>query len=134
MLVQLLAGGVAWIAALALLAALLQWSGAAPSTVDPGRAGVSALARALNEVRPHRANGAYAWTVTAATSALGELVVHVDAVNTHEARQIAEQLIAGAASHYDEVLIYVEPANPGAGSTIHRVEWTPRRGYRESAF
>ncbi len=134
MLVRLFAGGVAWLAALALFAVLLQWSGAPPSTVDPSRDGVSALARALNDVRPTAAGGGHAWTVTAAVAALGELVVHVEAVNPIDARLIAEVLIAEVRTRYDEVLVYVEPVNANASSTVRRVEWTPRRGYLESAF
>lgn len=134
MFARLLLVGVAWLAALFLFAALLQWSGSPPLQVGPGREGVTALARSLNQLRPSPAEGGYEWTVTKATSALRELVVEVDAINPSEAQRIAEHLVVGIRTQYDEVLIYVQALDPSRDPVVRRIEWTPRRGYLASAF
>ena len=134
MFVRLLAVGVAWLAALFLFAALLQWSGSRPPELGSHRDGVTALARSLNQSRPRSADGDYTWTVTKATSALRELVVQVDAVDPSDARRIAEHLVAGIQAHYDEVLVYVQGLDTNRDPLVRRIEWTPRRGYLASAF
>ncbi len=133
-LARLFVVGVAWLTALVVFAALLQWPGSPPSGVGPSRDGVTALARSLNQLRPTFTRGEYAWTVTKATSALGALVVEVDAIDPNDARQIAELLVNGVRNEYDQILVYVQSASRGRDSLIRRIEWTPSRGYLASAF
>ncbi len=134
MFVRLLAVGVAWFTALILFAALLQWSGSPPPGLGSHRDGVTALARSLNTLRPIPSDGGHTWTVTKATSALRALVVQVDAMNPSDALGIARRLIESVQTQYDEVLVYVQSSDPVRDPLIRRIEWTPTRGYLESAF
>lgn len=134
MLARLLVVGVAWVTAIVLFAALLQWSGSPPSPLGSERDGVTALARSLNQLRPTSTQDTHTWTVTKATSALRELVVEVEAIHPGEAQRIAEYLVDGVRSHYDEILIYVQGLDLNRDPTVRRIEWTPRGGYLASAF
>jgi hypothetical protein len=135
LLVRLFAAGVAWLAAIVLFAALLQWSGQAPTRLSTSRDGVTHLARSLNSARTLSAAGDYTWTVTKATSALRALVVEVDAVNpTTDAPDIARRLVTSVGARYDEVLVYVQGLDTTRNPLVHRIEWTPRRGYLASTF
>jgi hypothetical protein len=131
---RLLFVAVIWLTALMSLAALVQWSGLPPSPLGSNRDGVTALARALNQLRPTSAHGEHTWTVTSARSAARALVVEVDAINPGAALQIAEQLLAGVRSRYDEVLVYVSALDPTRDPVVRRIEWTRRRGYLASTF
>jgi len=132
-LARLLVGGVAWLVAVILFAALLQWSGSPSVQLGSGRDGVSALARALNQLRPGP-HAEFSWTVTRATSALRALVIEVDALNPTDAQLIAECLVVGMGAQYDEVLVYVRARNTTRDPLVRRIVWTPRAGYRVSAF
>lgn len=134
MFVRLLAVGVAWLSAVLLFAALLQWSGSAEPELGTHRDGVTALARSLNRFRPTTPDGEYTWTVTKATSALRELVVEVDALEPEEAPGIARHLIERVKGDYDEILVYVQAADVSQDPRIRRIEWTPSRGYLASVF
>jgi len=123
-----------WAVALLLFAALIQWSGSLPSTVDPSREGVTDLARSLNRLRPPTRNGRHPWAVTKALSAKGALVLEVVSTKPADAQEIAERLVADVHSQYDEILIYVQSVDTSRDRTIHRVAWTPRRGYVASTF
>jgi hypothetical protein len=126
--------GVAWLAAVVLFAALLEWSGSTPAYLDARHDGVTALARSLNGLRPPSAGDRHEWTVTKATSALHSLVVEIEAIDPTQARHIAEHLIAQVRGSYDQVLIYVQPVDAAGDAFIHRIEWTPRGGYLASGF
>jgi hypothetical protein len=129
---RLLFVGVAWLAAAVLFAVLLEWSGTPASHISPTREGVTALARSLNALRPSPASGGHDWSVTKANSALGSLIVEVDAMRPENAQRIAEHLVSRV-SGYDQVLVYVQKADDRE-ARIRRIEWTRRRGYLASAF
>lgn len=130
---RFIAIGVAWLVAIGLFAALIQSAGRAPTSIDPRRDGVSALAKSLNQLRPTTA-GQHTWTVSKATQALRELVVEVIAIDPDDALSIADTLVQDARSEYDEVLVYVHAVDPRRDPLIRRVEWTPTRGFRTSVF
>jgi hypothetical protein len=132
---RLLAGGVAWVAALVLFAASVQWSGSQPPRVTPALDGVDALSRAINQARlasshPERTR----WTVRKSAGALREMVVHVAAENPERARIIAEQIIDPVREQYVEILVYVHAIDEKRNPLTRRVEWTPRSGYLETSF
>jgi hypothetical protein len=131
---RLLVIGVAWITAVVLFAALLQWSGSPPRGIDSSRDGTTALARSLNRLRPASGADGHAWTVTAATAAHEALVVEVDAIDPGSARDIAAQLVEAVGPRYDEILVYVRALDTKHDPVIRRIAWTPRRGYLASAF
>lgn len=72
--------------------------------------------------------------MTKATSALGELVIEVEALDPGNARAIAEALVPGLRSTYDEILVYVRALDTTQDATVRRIEWTPRTGYLASVF
>ena len=135
MIARLIAGGVAWVAALGLFAALLQWSGSQPPRITSELDGVDALSRAINKARlasqhPERTP----WTVTKSAGALREMVVEVAAEHPERARVIAEAIIEPVHQQYVEILVYVYPINQRRDPLVRRVEWTPRGGYLETSF
>jgi hypothetical protein len=130
---RFIAIGVAWLAAIGLFAALIQSAGRAPAVIDARHDGVSALARNLNQLRPTGA-GQHTWTVNKATGALRELVVEVIALHPDDAQRIAEILVQDTRADYDEVLVYVRAIDSQRDPVIRRIEWTPTRGFRASAF
>ena len=125
MIARLLVAGLAWLAAMALFAAALQWSGhARPIRPMP----VTALARALST--PEAEDPAQSWFVTRATSAHHMLVVDVEATQVDQANDIATRIVARAREHaYDEILIYVRRIGEGQGTAGRRVQWTPAAGF-----
>ena len=132
---RLLLGGVAWLIALLLFAALLQWSGSRPLRVTSNLDGVDALSRAINKARlasthPERTH----WTVTKSATALREMVVTVAAERPERARMIAEQIILPVRAHYEEILVYVHGVDGRYDPLVRRIEWTPRGGFQEMAF
>jgi hypothetical protein len=124
---RILLGGVAWLAAMMLFAAALQWS--APghhfSFVTP----VSAFARLLNGDSDGRRSPS--WAVITATGAHHVLVVEVEADDAQAALRIAPQIVAHVHDRYQEVLIYVRQQGASNRYAAHRVQWTPSGGYQE---
>ena len=131
MIARLIAGGVAWVAALVLFAALLQWSGSTPPQVTPALDGVDALSRSLNKTRlasddpEHRR-----WTVTKSARALHEMVIQVTAERPERATDIARLLVDPVRDQYVEVLVYVRAVDQQRDPVVRRVEWTPHDGYQ----
>ena len=135
MVSRLLLGDVAWLLALLLFAALIQWSGSRPPRITSELDGVDALSRAINKARlastnPERTH----WTVIKSAGALQEMVVYVAAERPERARVIAEQIIGPVHQHYVEILVYVHAIDERRNPLVRRVEWTPRDGYRETSF
>jgi hypothetical protein len=127
--------GVAWITALGLFAALLQWSGSHPIELADSRDGVSALARSLNETRRASTDARrLEWTVTGARAAMHAMVIDVDAARPDDARAIAMELVPTIGKGYEEVLVYVSALDTTRDPVVRRVGWTPHGGYVESSF
>jgi len=120
----------AWIAALVGLAAALHGSG---SSRPPRPFAVNALARSINDAQP-MASRRWLWTATSATMAMREMVVHVEAFDVRQARQIATIIVEPRRAQFDDVLVYVHRVGEGAGLAARRVEWTPRGGYEEIVY
>jgi len=120
----------AWIAALVGLAAAMQGSG---STRPPRSLAANALARSINDAQP-MAGRRWPWTATSATSAMRELVVHVEAFDVEQARQIAAAIVEPRREKFDDILIYVHRVGGSRDLAARRVEWTPRGGYDEIVY
>ena len=120
----------AWIAALVGLAAALHGSG---SSHPPRPFTPNALARSINESQP-MASRRWQWTATTATSAVRELVVHVEAFDVKQAGQIAAAIVEPRRQHFDDILVYVHHVGGSNAMAARRVEWTPRGGYQEVVF
>lgn len=120
----------AWIAALVGLAAALHGSG---SSRPPRPLAANALARSINDAQP-MASRRWQWTATSATSALREMVVHVEAFDVKQARQIAALIVEPRRSQFDDILVYVHRVGGSGSLAARRVEWTPRGGYEEMVY
>ena len=120
----------AWIAALVGLAAAMQGSG---STRQPRPLAANALARSINDAQP-MAGRRWQWTATSATSAMRELVVHVEAFDVEQARQIAAAIVEPRRTTFDDILVYVHRVGGSRDMAARRVEWTPRGGYDEIIY
>jgi hypothetical protein len=120
----------AWIAALVGLAAAFQGSGSSRPTRPFA---VNALARSINDAQP-MAGRRWQWTATSATSADGALVVHVEAFDAAQARQIATAIVEPRRAQYDDILVYVHRVGGSRDLAARRVEWTPRGGYEEIVY
>jgi hypothetical protein len=120
----------AWIAALVGLAAALHGSG---SSRPPRPFAVNALARSINDTQP-MAGRRWQWTATSATSAMRELVVHVEAFDPRQSRQIAAAIIEPRRAQFDDILVYVHRVGGSAAMAARRIEWTPRGGYEEIVY
>jgi len=120
----------AWIAALVGLAAALYGSG---SSRPPRPFPTTALARSVNDTQP-MASRRWQWTATSATSAMRELVVHVEAFDVSRSRQIAAVIVEPRRAQFDDILVYVHRVGGSAGLAARRVEWTPRGGYVEIIY
>jgi hypothetical protein len=129
---QFFVGGVAWLAAFAVFAALLQWSARQPHRSDLPPNGASALVRDLNSASQPPGRWP-AWAVTRATSAHKVMVIDVDAEHPERARQIATEIVGPLHTRYEEVLIYVKSAD-AKDPMVRRIQWTPRGGYVERDF
>jgi len=126
-------GAVAWLAVLALFAAVLQWRPNARAT--PADTAATAVTRALRNAAPtHAAGRMPAWTVVKATSAHHVMVVEVEAQRPEQARQIAVQIVEPVRSRYEEILVYVSTPGSSGELPARRVQWTPRGGYVETVF
>jgi hypothetical protein len=119
-----------WIAALVGLAAAMQGSG---STRPPRPLAANALARSINDAQPTTGRR-WQWTATSATSAMRELVVHVEAFDVEQARQIAAAIVEPRRTKFDDILVYVHRVGGSRGMAARRIEWTPRRGYDEVVY
>jgi len=128
-----LLSALAWLAAMGLFVAAVQWSARTPQ-VSTTAMGASTLAQSLSllEHRQRGGRGRPQWVVTRAVSALRLMVADVEANHPEQARTIAGTIIAGASAHYDEVLIYVRGV--GGTGTVHRVQWTARGGLVEWTY
>jgi hypothetical protein len=120
----------AWLAALVGLAAALYGSG---SRHPPRPVATDAFARSINEAQP-MASRRWQWSATAATAAMRELVVHVEAFDTAQARQIAMAIVEPRRTRYDDILVYVHRVGGSQDLAARRVEWTPRGGYEEIVY
>ena len=120
----------AWIAALVGLAAVLYGS---VSSHRPRPAAADALARSINDAQP-MAGRRWQWTATSATSAMRALVVHVEAFDVGQARQIAAAIVEPRRAQFDDILVYVHRVGGGRDLAPRRVEWTPRGGYVEIIY
>ena len=125
-----LIGPLAWIAALVGLAAAFHGSGSSPPQ-RPFATGT--LARSINDAQP-MAGRRWQWTATSATSAMGALVVHVEAFEVSQARQIAAAIVEPRRTKFDDVLVYVHRVGGSRELAARRVEWTPRGGYEEIVY
>ena len=119
-----------WIAALVGLAAAMQGSG---STRQPRPLAANAVARSINDAQP-MAGRRWQWTATSATSAMGALVVHVEAFDVSQARQIAATIVEPRRTKFDDILVYVHRVGGSRDMAARRVEWTPRGGYEEIVY
>jgi len=120
----------AWIAALVGLAAALYGSG---SSRPPRPFPTTALARSINDTQP-LAGRRWQWSATSATSAMRELVVHVEAFDPRQSRQIAAAIVEPRRARFDDILVYVHRVGGSAAMAARRVEWTPRGGYEEIVY
>ena len=120
----------AWIAALVGLAAAMYGSG---SSRPPRPFAANALARSINDAQP-MAGRRWQWTATSAQSAMREMVVHVEAFDVKQARQIAAVIVEPRRAQFDEILVYVHRVGGSREMAARRVEWTPRGGYTEIIY
>jgi len=120
----------AWIAALVGLAAAMQGSG---SSRPPRPFATNALARSISDAQP-MAGRRWQWTATSATSAMRGMVVHVEAFDVKQARQIAAAIVEPRRAQFDDILVYVHHVGGSVGLAARRVEWTPRGGYEEITY
>ena len=120
----------AWIAALVGLAAAFHGSG---SSHPPRPFATDALARSINDAQP-MAGRRWQWTATSATSAMGTLVVSVEAFDVTQARHIAAAIVEPRRERFDDILVYVHRVGGSREMAARRVEWTPRGGYEEIVY
>lgn len=131
---RLLVAGVAWLAAVGLFAALINWS-VRPPRPSPTPPAVTDLVRALNKLESRAPNARHEpWTVTRATSAHRAMVIDVEADRPETAKQIAGELVAPLRGKYDEVLIYVRPTGNPTAAAVRRIQWTPHDGFVETSY
>jgi len=120
----------AWIAALVGLAAAMHGSG---SSRPPRPFAANTLARSINDAQP-MAGRRWQWTATSAQSAMREMVVHVEAFDVKQARQIAAAIVEPRRAQFDDILVYVHRVGGSREMAARRVEWTPRGGYEEIVY
>lgn len=73
---------------------------------------------------------AFAWWLTAASSAHRAMVLEVETTRPAEAVAIAQQLTEPYKDRYDEVLVFFFEPNLNPRLASVRVQWTRARGYR----
>ena len=130
---RLALAGVAWLAAIGLFAALIEYS-VRPRPTPPAPA-VTDLVRALNKMTtPTPFSKHEPWIVTRATSAERAMVIDVEADEPQNANSIAIEIVKPLGQKYEEVLIYVRPIGSPAHSSVHRVQWTARGGFVTTAY
>ena len=133
--IRLLAAGVASLAMIGMLAAMLRVSSQTQLGRDV-RASTSEFDRLLNQARESPDVGTETgWSVTKANSAHRALVVEVEAERLEDARAIGLEIVAPVRSRgYEEILIYVRLRGAGAEGPTRRIQWTPRRGFVETGY
>jgi multidrug efflux pump subunit AcrB len=130
---RLVVAGVAWLAALGLFAALIQWSARPRPTPTPPA--VTDLVRALNKMEtPSPFAKHEPWIVTRATSARHAMVIDVEADKPEDARKIATELVEPLRAKYEEVLVYVRSIGSPLNAATRRIEWTPGGGFVETSY
>jgi hypothetical protein len=132
-MVRLIVAGVAWLAAFALFAALVQWSARPRPT--PTQPAATALVKALNKTETPSPFGTHEpWIVTRATSARRAMVIDVEADKPDNALNIATEIVKPLREKYEEVLIYVRPIGSPVHAVTRRIEWTPGEGFVETSY
>jgi hypothetical protein len=130
---RLVVAGVAWLAAVGLFAALVDYS--ARPRPRPTPPALTDLVRALNKMATPSPFAKHApWIVTRATSARRAMVIDVEADKPEDAQKIAEEIVAPLRVKYEEVLVYVRPMGSPTNAATRRIEWTPRGGFVESSY
>jgi hypothetical protein len=132
--VRLLAAGVASVAVLVMVAAMLRVSSETRSADTPRPA--TSLAGRLNQARSSAASDAQeGWSVTSANSAHHAMVVEIEAQHPEKARAIADEIVAPMRSRgYEEILIYVRPQGGGLDPPVRRIQWTRTGGFVETVY
>jgi hypothetical protein len=132
--VRLLAAGVASLAVIGMVAAMLRVS----SEARPPERPATTLAGRLNQARSPSGSGSGSedgWSVTIANSAHHAMVVEIEAQHPDAARAIAEEVVAPMRSRgYEEILIYVRPQGGGPDAPVRRIQWTRNGGFVEAAY
>ena len=132
-MLRLVVAGVAWVAAVGLFAALIDYSARPRPTPTPPA--LTSLVRALNKMASPSPFGKHEpWVVTRATSARRAMVIDVEADKPDEAHRIAEEVIAPIRAKYEEVLVYVRPIGSPVDAVTRRVAWTPIQGFVETSY
>lgn len=130
---RFLLAGVAWLAALGLFAAVIQWSARPRPTPTPPA--LTDLVRALNRMEtPSPFAKHEPWIVTRATSARHAMVIDVEADKPEDAQKIALEIVAPLRAKYEEVLIYVRPIGSPRDAVTRRIQWTLTGGFVETAY
>jgi hypothetical protein len=130
---RLLVVGVAWVAALGLFAAFLQWFARPTHHLSPAQNAASDLVRALNRASPTTRNSP-AWVVTRATSAYHTMVIDLNAEHPEDARQIAAAIVMPVQDRYEELLIYIKAVDTSKDPMVRRIQWTRQGGYVENDY
>ena len=65
---------------------------------------------------------------------MGGLVVHVEAFDVTQARQITAAIVEPRRAKFDDILVYVHRVGGSREMAARRVEWTPRGGYEEIVY
>ena len=115
----------AWIAALVGLAAALHGSGSSRPLRPPAS---TILARSINDAQ-RTSDRRWRWSAISATSAVRQMVVHVEAFNVDDAHVIAAAIVEPRRDRFDDILVYVHRVGRGAQLAPRRVEWSRRDGY-----
>ena len=130
--VRLLAAGVASLAVIGMVAAMLRVS----SETHPAESArpATSLAGRLNQARSSSASDSEeGWSVTSANSAHQAMVVEIEAQHPETARAIADEIVAPMRSRgYEEILIYVRPQ--GLDAPVRRIQWTRTGGFVETVY
>jgi hypothetical protein len=130
---RLVVAGVAWLAALGLFAALIDYSARPRPTPTPPA--VTDLVRALNKMTTSSPFMKHEpWVVTRATSAQKAIVIDVEADQPENAHSIAVDIVKPLQQKYEEILVYVRPIGSPAYSSVRRVQWTPHGGFVETRY
>ena len=130
--VRLLAAGVASLAVIGMIAAMVRVS----SEARPPERPATTLAGRLNQARsPSASDSEEGWSVTMANSAHHAMVVEIEAQHPETALTIAEEVVAPMRSRgYEEILIYVRPQGGGPDAPVRRIQWTRTAGFVETVY
>jgi hypothetical protein len=132
--VRLLAAGVASLAVIGMVAAMLRVS--SETRPSESERPATSLAGRLNQARSSSASdGEEGWSVTRANSAHQAMVVEIEAQHPETALTIAEEVVAPMRSRgYEEILIYVRPQGGGPDAPVRRIQWTRNGGFVETIY